>query len=195
MVGLGGDDIYYMRNATDRVVEARAAATTACWRGASYTLEAGSEVEIFTTIDNLATTAINLTGNELAQYLYGNAGANMLDGKGGADVLTGLGGADMLRLHHRARRAAMSTGSPISRGQRQDPARRCGVHRRSRPVRSTPSAFVAGTPRPTATTGSSTTAPPASSSTTPTAAARARQVLFATLDTHPAITATDFQVI
>src|SRR5262249_19240130 len=41
------------------------------------------------------TDAINLGGNELANYLIGNAGANVLDGKSGADTLVGSGGADM----------------------------------------------------------------------------------------------------
>jgi Ca2+-binding RTX toxin-like protein len=61
----------------------------------SYTLGAGVQVEKLTTSSNTATTAIDLTGNELANYLAGNAGANVLDGKGGADTLLGLAGADL----------------------------------------------------------------------------------------------------
>jgi len=94
LVGLGGDDIYYVRNVADRVVEAAGGGNDRVFAAASFMLEAGSEVEKFTTIDSLATTAINLAGNELSQYLYGNAGANLLDGKGGADVMTGFGGSD-----------------------------------------------------------------------------------------------------
>ena len=94
MVGFGGDDFYYTRHASDRAVESAGGGFDRVLAGASFTLEAGSEVEMFTTIDNLATTAIDLVGNELNQYIYGNAGANRIDGKGGADVLTGLGGAD-----------------------------------------------------------------------------------------------------
>src|SRR6185503_17271767 len=41
-----------------------------------------------------ATTAIDLTGNELANEMYGNAGANVLNGGGGADYMLGFGGAD-----------------------------------------------------------------------------------------------------
>ena len=95
MVGLGGDDSYVIRNAADRAVETAGGGNDRVLAAASFTLEAGSEVERLTTVDNLATTAINLTGNELSQYLYGNAGANMLDGKGSADVMTGLEGADI----------------------------------------------------------------------------------------------------
>jgi Ca2+-binding RTX toxin-like protein len=47
-----------------------------------------------TTEDNLGTNGIDLSGNELGQYLFGNAGDNVLDGKEGADVMLGLGGAD-----------------------------------------------------------------------------------------------------
>jgi len=94
LVGLEGDDSYYIRNAADRVVEAVGAGYDRVLAAASFTLEAGSEVEKFTTVDNVATTAINLTGNAINQFLYGNAGANQLDGKGGADVLTGFGGVD-----------------------------------------------------------------------------------------------------
>jgi len=94
LVGLDGDDSYYVRNIADRAVEAAGGGTDRVFAAASFTLEAGSQVEIFTTIDNVATTAIDITGNELSQYLYGNAGANMLDGKGGADVMTGFAGAD-----------------------------------------------------------------------------------------------------
>ena len=94
MYGFDGDDFFITRNAADRVVEFAGGGNDRVFAGASFTLEAGSEVELLTTIDNLATTAINLTGNALAQYLYGNAGANILDGKSGADVLTGFGGAD-----------------------------------------------------------------------------------------------------
>ena len=95
MYGFEGDDRFYIRDASDRVVESAGGGTNdRVLAGASFTLEAGSQVEMLTTIDNLSTAAINLTGNELAQYMYGNAGANILDGKGGADVLTGFGGAD-----------------------------------------------------------------------------------------------------
>ena len=94
MVGFEGDDVYYTRDASDRALESTGGGFDRVLAGASFTLEAGSEVEMFTTIDNIATTAIDLTGNAIDQYLYGNDGANRLDGKGGADVLTGFGGAD-----------------------------------------------------------------------------------------------------
>jgi len=94
MVGLGGDDRYYIDMALDRVIEAAGEGYDRVLAAVSWTLQAGSQVEKITTIDNLATTAINLTGNNLSQYIFGNAGANILDGGGGGDVLVGLGGDD-----------------------------------------------------------------------------------------------------
>jgi len=94
MVGLGGDDRYYIDLATDRVIEAAGDGYDRVLSAVTWTLQAGSHVDKLTTIDNLSTTAINLTGNNLSQYLFGNAGANILDGGGGGDVLVGLGGDD-----------------------------------------------------------------------------------------------------
>ena len=93
LVGFGGDDFYFVRS-NDRVVESAGAGNDRIFAFANFTLEAGSAVEIISTVDNLATTAINLVGNALAQYLFGNAGANALDGAGGGDVLVGLQGDD-----------------------------------------------------------------------------------------------------
>jgi len=98
MVGLEGDDNYYIRNVADRIVEAVGSGNDRVFAAANFTLEAGSEVEKLTTVDNLATTAINLTGNELAQTLFGNAGNNVLDGKLGNDILYGLGGSDTFQF-------------------------------------------------------------------------------------------------
>ncbi|MER9420704.1 calcium-binding protein, partial [Mesorhizobium sp. M0306] len=59
-----------------------------------YALSAGSEIELLATTNASGTTAINLTGNELAQTIQGNAGANVINGRGGADTMTGYGGND-----------------------------------------------------------------------------------------------------
>jgi Ca2+-binding RTX toxin-like protein len=98
MVGLGGDDFYFIRAAGDRAVEAAGGGNDRVFAAVSFTLEAGSAVETLGTIANTATTAINLIGNELAQSLLGNAGVNILDGKAGADTLAGFGGADQFRF-------------------------------------------------------------------------------------------------
>jgi Ca2+-binding RTX toxin-like protein len=64
----------------------------------SYALNAGSEIEVLRTTNNLGTAALNLTGNEFAQQIIGNNGANKIDGKGGNDLLTGGGGKDTFLL-------------------------------------------------------------------------------------------------
>ena len=115
MVGFQGDDFYVVRHVSDRAVEAAGQGFDRVLAAASFTLEAGSAVEMFTTIDNLATTAINLTGNALAQYLYGNAGANRLDGGGGGDVMVGFGGDDVYHVRNAADRAVESGGGGSDR--------------------------------------------------------------------------------
>jgi len=104
MVGLGGDDRFYVDTAGDRVIEAAGEGYDRVFSAVSWTLQAGSQVDKITTSDNLATTAINLTGNNLSQYLFGNAGANILDGGGGGDVLVGLGGDDRYIIRNSADR-------------------------------------------------------------------------------------------
>ena len=61
----------------------------------NYVLGADVAVEILRTINAATTTAINLTGNNLANIVTGNAGNNVINGGGGADTLQGLGGNDL----------------------------------------------------------------------------------------------------
>ncbi len=99
LVGLEGNDWYFVDTALDRIDEGAGQGTNdRIFAAVSYTQGAGVEVEMLTTADNLATAAIDLTGNERANLVYGNAGANVLDGKGGADSLTGMAGADVFRF-------------------------------------------------------------------------------------------------
>ncbi|MDZ4390651.1 MAG: hypothetical protein U0974_13075, partial [Gemmatimonadales bacterium] len=62
----------------------------------SYALGAGVSVERLQAVQWNATTAIDLTGNELSNILQGNAGANRMLGGGGNDLLYGLDGNDVL---------------------------------------------------------------------------------------------------
>jgi Ca2+-binding RTX toxin-like protein len=60
----------------------------------SYTLNAGSEVEVLYA-DQTTTAAINLVGNEFDNFLTGNDGVNVLAGGLGLDTLRGNGGGDV----------------------------------------------------------------------------------------------------
>ncbi|MDP5280669.1 calcium-binding protein [Sphingomonas sp. DG1-23] len=92
--GYGGDDIYIVREAEDVVVEVAGEGFDTVETALSYTLAAGVSIEVLRTIDANATTALNLTGNELDNRLEGNAGGNILDGAGGSNVLAGGDGDD-----------------------------------------------------------------------------------------------------
>ena len=92
--GRGGDDLYYVDNSGDDVREAIKGGVDTIYTTVSYTLQAGSEVEIVRLVPDSSTQALNLTGNEFANTLVGNDGANILDGKGGVDTLSGRGGDD-----------------------------------------------------------------------------------------------------
>ncbi len=94
MRGYGGDDAYFVDNAGDLVFETSGQGTDTVFARASYALQAGQSVEILRSSSVASTSAMNLTGNSLAQTLYGNAGANILDGGGGGDRMTGYGGDD-----------------------------------------------------------------------------------------------------
>ena len=92
--GGAGDDVYFVDNAGDVVIEVANEGYDIVYAGVSYALAADSFVEVLATIDNNATTPLNLTGNALANYVTGNAGSNLLDGGAGPDQLWGRGGDD-----------------------------------------------------------------------------------------------------
>ena len=94
LTGFEGDDLYDITDAGDQIRELAGGGNDRLFAKVSYTLNADARVEILSTIDNLATTTIDIGGNAFAQYVYGNAGDNMLGGGAGRDVLTGLGGSD-----------------------------------------------------------------------------------------------------
>lgn len=97
--GLAGNDTYRIFNSGDTIVESAAqGAVDKAYAAVSYTLGAGVYIESLQTNGSTATSAINLTGNEIAQTIVGNNGANRLEGKGGADTFafaTKLGGGDI----------------------------------------------------------------------------------------------------
>jgi Ca2+-binding RTX toxin-like protein len=100
LIGLLGDDTYYVDDAGDIVVEATGGGSDTVAVSVSYALGADADIELLRTRSNAGTTAIDLTGNKLAQTITGNAGDNILHdgGAGAADTLKGLGGNDTYRI-------------------------------------------------------------------------------------------------
>ena len=96
MYGGTGNDTYFFDNGGDFAIEAAGEGQDIAYTTVSYALNAGSEIEILSALDNGGTGAIDLHGNELGNQLWGNAGVNFLSGGDGADVLFGFGGGDLL---------------------------------------------------------------------------------------------------
>ncbi len=95
MTGLTGNDLYYVDNILDLVIESINGGTLdRVLTSVSYTLGANQQIELFSTTNSTSTGAINLIGNNLANTILGNNGDNFLNGSGGADRMTGLNGND-----------------------------------------------------------------------------------------------------
>ena len=94
MRGGVGDDKMHVDDVGDTVIEVAGGGADQVLTSVSYTLVAGVSIELFTTTNSSGTTALNLTGNEIAQTLVGNAGANILNGGGAIDTMQGLAGND-----------------------------------------------------------------------------------------------------
>ncbi|WP_293932604.1 calcium-binding protein [Iodobacter sp.] len=92
LVGGLGNDTYIVDNAGDVVTELAGEGTDTVQSSLNWVL--GSNLENLTLV---GTTAINGTGNELANVLMGNAAANTLTGAAGNDTLDGGAGADKLQ--------------------------------------------------------------------------------------------------
>lgn len=90
LIGAGGNDIYVF-DGTDVIVEEVGAGADTIQSAFTYTL--GANIEHLTLT---GTTAINGTGNELANTLTGNGVVNQLDGGAGNDTLNGGAGADQM---------------------------------------------------------------------------------------------------
>ena len=89
LMGAAGNDTYGVDNAGDIVTEAVSAGTDRVNASVTYVLAANVENLTLT-----GTTAINGSGNTLANALIGNGADNVLDGGGSADTLAGGTGND-----------------------------------------------------------------------------------------------------
>jgi Ca2+-binding RTX toxin-like protein len=90
MTGGIGNDIYYVDNIGDVVIEALNAGNDRILSSVDFTL--GDNVDRL----YMSGSAINGTGNGLANLIDGTAGHNVIKGGGGADVIIGGGGDDDL---------------------------------------------------------------------------------------------------
>jgi len=90
LIGGAGNDTYIV-DGGDTVTEAASAGTDLVKSSVTWTL--GANVENLTL---MGSSAINGTGNGVANVITGNAASNVLDGAAGADTLIGGGGDDTL---------------------------------------------------------------------------------------------------
>ena len=96
LTGGAGNDIYVVRSAGTQIAEVTGGGTLdRVLTSVSFVLAAANDVEVLSTANTALTTAINLTGNALAQTVVGNAGINRLNGAAGSDTMTGGLGADV----------------------------------------------------------------------------------------------------
>jgi Ca2+-binding RTX toxin-like protein len=89
MVGNDGDDTYFVESEDDEVIEGPDKGIDTVRSSIAYKL--GADVERLVL---LGTSAINGSGNGLANQLTGNTANNVLSGGGGNDRLTGRAGRD-----------------------------------------------------------------------------------------------------
>lgn len=98
LIGHGGDDVYAIYSETSVVIEIAGEGTDRLNAGADFVLAEDVSIEYFNTTSLHATYALDLTGNNLRQWMRGNDGVNTIDGGGGYDTLFGMGGADVFRF-------------------------------------------------------------------------------------------------
>jgi len=89
MAGGGGDDVYIVDNVLDVATEMASAGADRVESSVAFTLGANLENLTLT-----GTSAIDGTGNTLANVLTGNTAANRLNGGSGADMMAGGAGND-----------------------------------------------------------------------------------------------------
>ena len=89
MNGGAGDDRYFVHDAGDKVIEAVGGGNDRVVTTVSYSLQAGSEVEMLSALGGGFPTPIELTGNAFGNTLVGDDGDYTLIGLAGNDTLIG----------------------------------------------------------------------------------------------------------
>lgn len=92
LIGGLGDDVYYVDNLNDTVIEALNSGFDKIYSSVNYDL-LNRDIE---TLELTGTDNSNATGNTLNNTLIGNRGNNLLTGGDGNDILIGNGGNDTL---------------------------------------------------------------------------------------------------
>ena len=93
MRGGGGNDLYFVDDAWDEVIETAGGGTDKV-KSSAQSYELDEKVENLELIGN----AVYGYGNGLANRIVGNDGDNIIDGRGGVDILIGGQGDDVYRL-------------------------------------------------------------------------------------------------
>ena len=93
MIGEAGNDVYFVDDAADVVIEKPGEGSDVVFSTAHLGLTADVETLVLQGSANLQGY-----GNALANTLYGNSGDNLLNGLGGADTLTGGAGNDVFQF-------------------------------------------------------------------------------------------------
>ena len=90
MSGGAGNDIYFVDNAGDSVIENASEGTDVVFSTAHFGLSANVETLVLQ-----GSADLQGYGNSEANTLYGNTGSNLLNGEGGADIMLGGAGNDV----------------------------------------------------------------------------------------------------
>ncbi len=96
MSGGTGDDEYVVGQSSDQVIELAGEGNDTVRAASSFDASPGNSIEVINTVNQAATTAINLSATDGDNEVRGNDGANILRGRGGNDLLQGFGGNDSL---------------------------------------------------------------------------------------------------